>query len=243
MPDNQNVIIPSGGTNDCFTEAADKGWIFQSDGSTWLYGGEEDSWHFNIDNWDLKACQLKFGLGRESFKALITPEYDLLSNVSFYNDNDRFIVVTQENDKPKAYPISLMIKHEVINETINGEPVMIAYCVLADLGAVYTRIYCDQVLTFALSGYTYHDDEVWGGLDAFVLWDRDTESLWWPLVDRAISGQMNGTQLQKYSGGWQDLHLNEIEEMYGTENVLVLQTGQTMDVPENWPIIHDIDCN
>jgi hypothetical protein len=245
FPGKQTIQTPSSGVDKCEQEAVENGWIIESNGSKWLYGGFDSSWHFNINTFELKTCQLRFGLGRESFKALIDPQYILLSeDPTPFQNNDKFIIVSQGTDLPeKVYPIGLMIKHEVINEVINGQPVMIAYCVLADLGAVYTRIYCGEELTFALSGFTYHDDEVWGGLDAFVLWDRDTESLWWPLIDRAVSGQMNGTQLEKYSGGWLDMTYEEIETTYGLENVLVLQSGQTMEVPENWLRLEEVDCD
>ena len=72
---------------------------------------------------------------------------------------------------------------------------MESYCVLADLGAVYSRNYNSKELTFALSGYTYYDKNIWNGLDGFVLWDRETESLWWPLVGKAVSGKLKGVNL------------------------------------------------
>ena len=56
---------------------------------------------------------------------------------------------------PKVYSIALLTRHEIINDTIDGNPYMVGYCVLADLAAVYTRIYCDTTLTFGVSGYTY----------------------------------------------------------------------------------------
>jgi hypothetical protein len=51
------------------------------------------------------------------------------------------------------------------------------YCISADLGAIYDRQYGDEVLTFALGGYTYYEPNIWNGLDAFVLWDKESESL------------------------------------------------------------------
>ena len=133
------------------------------------------------------------------------------------------------------YSVNLLINHEIVNDEINGHPIMAAYCILADLGAIYTREYCDETLTFALSGYTYSDPEVWGGINAFVLWDRDTESLWWPLIDKAVSGHMKDEPLKKFTGHWKDTDWKTIKRDY--PNAVVLKRGQTMGVPQDWPRI------
>lgn len=218
-------------------------WIMANNG-LWLYGGENEDWHFDISTWDLNESGLRFGLGRESFHALIEPEYSPLSDVTdSFSPTDEFIIVALDNGFYKTYPLGLMMKHEVINETFNGHPAMVAYCVLADLAIVYSRDYCENTLTFALSGYTYRDADIQDGREAFILWDRDTESLWWPLLHRAVSGDMNGTPLKEYSGDWEVITFDELQSSYDTEKVIVLQDGQTMEVPQDWPEIRDVDCN
>ncbi|PIQ18547.1 MAG: hypothetical protein COW66_05890, partial [Flavobacteriaceae bacterium CG18_big_fil_WC_8_21_14_2_50_34_36] len=112
---------------------------------------------------------------------MLEPTFQSISEAnSTWKNEDRFLVAHKGNEV-KAYSVKDLTKHEVINDYIDGEPIFAAYCVLADLGAVYKRTYADKIFTFALSGYTYFDPEVWNGLDGFVLWDRETESLWWPL--------------------------------------------------------------
>lgn len=228
----------------CEQLAKEKGWLIQEDGTKYLYGGgAESESRFNISNFMLKPCQLASALGREKIQALIDPEYVMLEEIQdIFIPTNKFIVLEQNDGLPKAYPLDLMVTHEIINEVINGEPVMIAYCVLADLGAVYTRNYCGNELTFALSGYTYHDENVWDGVNAFVLWDRETESLWWPLTDQAVSGEMSNTRLEKFSEGWLDMTFEEIQATYGTDNILVLEYGQTMEAPKDWPRLNIDGC-
>ena len=118
---------------------------------------------------------------------------------------------------------------------------MIAYCVLADLAAVYDRVHCNRTLTFGVSGYTYFDKEVWDGLDGFIIWDRETESLWWPLIDKAVSGPMKGSALKKYNTDkWQTITWKEIKSNY--PNSRVLKEGQTMDVPTNINVYSSSGC-
>jgi len=226
----------------CIREAQDQRFVFEKDGQWWLRGGNNDDWHFKIDKWELRPCQLHFGIGRETFPALIAPEYSEMQEAdAIYSDNTRVLAIA-DGDFIKVYPIPLMIKHEIINDVVNGDPIMIAYCVLADLGAVYTREYCDHTLTFALSGYTYSDPEVWDGTEAFVLWDRETESLWWPLIDRGVSGDMNGVDLVKYIKGWEDTYWGAVKNQYAAHLIKVLKTGQTMGVPESWERLEGVKC-
>ncbi|NNE26225.1 MAG: DUF3179 domain-containing protein [Saprospiraceae bacterium] len=228
----------------CDSPYRDQGYIYERNNQTYLWAGEDSTWHFNITDWELNECNLKYGLGRESFPALMDPQYVNISDVTNkYADSEQCLVLYSVNTT-KVYPYQDMIRYEVINEVSDGSPVMIAYCVLADLGAIYTRNYCGHTLTFALTGYTYYEPEVWGGLDAFVLWDRDTESLWWPLIDKAISGNLHGTLLEKHDeGNWEILRWSEIKERFPSAQVI--QSGQDQPVPSDYPRIPStqLNCN
>ena len=240
-PDNSEHIRLDTPISPCPPNQINMSKIIQSGDQTYLWGGEDIDSHFNITNWTLNPCQLRYGLGREAFDALIDPHYKTVQEeAARYTDHDEFIIVLTD-DKPKVYPIELLIKHEVINEVINGEPVMVVYWVLADLAAVYNRTYCDTTFTFALSGYTYSDPAIWDGLNAFVFWDRETESLWWPLIDEAVSGEMLGTPMTKYTKtlSWR-IPWGEIVRDYS--DALVLATGQTMETPSFWTHYEDISC-
>ena len=241
-PDEENVRNTD--WDPCDSPYRDRGSIYESNDQTFLWAGEDSSWHFNITDWELNECNLNYGLGRESFPALMDPQYVNISEVSNkYGSSEECLVLYSVNST-KVYPYEDMIRYEIINEVSDGNPVMIGYCVLADLGAIYTRNYCGNTLTFALSGYTYYEPEVWGGLEAFVLWDRDTESLWWPLIDKAISGDLHGTLLEKHDeGSWEILRWSEIKERY--PDALVIESGQEQPVPENYPKLtaQQLNCN
>ncbi len=223
---------------ECLEQAKLKGFIGEKGGVLKLRGSTNPDDDFIVTGWDLKPCHLKYGLGRESFPALIDPQYSPIVDVKDdYKDDSRMIIVVGK-ENTMVYPIKLLITHEVINETIDGNPIMIAYCVLANLGAVYTRIYCNKKFTFALSGYTYYEDNVWNGSDGFILWDRETESLWWPLIDKAVSGKMQNVELEK-AIGWRETTWKNVKKM---KNVLVLKSGQTMIKPTKWKTYPEVNC-
>jgi Protein of unknown function (DUF3179) len=219
--------------------AFNNGKFFEVNGRKMLYGGKDSIQNFDISNYDLKDKQFHYGIGREVFPALLQPKFTNIEAVdSLWNDNDRFILA-YSGDDVKAYSIKDLTRHEVVNDVLNGEPIMAVYCVLADLGAIYDRQYGDKELTFALSGYTYYDNEIWDGLDGFVLWDRETESLWWPLIDRAVSGDLKGVELlEKDKANWKDTTWKDIKNNFPNAKVLI--SGQDYKRPKTWQKLDDV---
>ena len=213
--------------------SVDNGKFLSNGDQKMLYGGKDSLQHFDITNYDLKDDQFHYGIGREVFPALLQPEFINLEEASkVWDDSTRFLLA-HSGDDVKAYSIKDLTRHEVVNDVLNEKPIMAAYCILADLGAVYDRNYNGKELTFALSGYTYYDKKVWNGLDGFVLWDRETESLWWPLVGKAVSGKLKGVNLIELDESlWKDTTWKDIKENYPT--VKVLKSGQDFDRPKSW---------
>lgn len=215
------------------------GKFFDKDGKRMLYGGKKDSQHFNISNLSLEEEQFHYGLGREAFPALLEPQFtDVKTADEQWQDDARFLVAKSGNEV-KAYSVKDLTRHEIVNDVLNGKPIMAAYCILADLGAVYTRTYGNKVFSFGLSGYTYYDPEVWDGKDGFVFWDRETESLWWPLNGKAVSGQMKGAKLHLYDENqWEDTIWEVVKSKYPQAQVLI--SGQNFERPSSWPHYDDV---
>ncbi len=213
--------------------ALENGKIFQSGDRKLLYGGKDSTDHFDITDCELNDAQFHYGIGREKFPALLAPAFTSVQAAdSLWSDTDRFLLVSL-GEETKAYSVKDLTRHEVVNDEIGGRPIMAAYCILADLGAIYERTYADEVLTFALSGYTYYDTTVWDGLDGFVLWDRDTESLWWPLIGRAVSGPLKGVPLLEMDKSyWEDTTWGEVKREHPDAQVLI--SGQDYERPTTW---------
>ncbi len=219
--------------------SVENGKFFEMDGQKLLYGGEDSTQHFNITDYTLVDEQFHYGIGREVFPALLKPEFISVTEAdTIWPDTTRFLVA-YSGDEVKAYSVHDLTRHEVVNDVLDGKPIMAAYCILADLGAIYERTYGDKVLTFALSGYTYYDDDVWGGLDGFILWDRETESLWWPLIDKAVSGPLKGVHfLEMDKAHWEDTTWNEIKKSY--PNAMILKSDQDFERPTSWEKYQDV---
>ena len=89
----------------------------------------------------LKDEQFHYGIGREKFPALLKPSFESVREAdSIWADSTRFLLAYSGKDV-KAYSIKDLTRHEVVNDVLNGKPIMAAYCILADLGAIYERNY------------------------------------------------------------------------------------------------------
>jgi hypothetical protein len=231
-------------TKTCKNQDVVESKVYTKDGRTYLWASADSSKHFDITGWSLNVCRLNdYGFQRESIKSLRNPTYvPAADKISSYLPGERVMVV-KGDDVTKIYPYQIMSYHEVVNDVVDGQPIMIAYCILANLAAVYSRVYCDKEFTFAVSGYTYADETIDNGVDAFVLWDRETESLWWPLIDVGVSGSMNNVGMRKFSQAkWEYSSWGEAVEKY--PEALVIETQQEDEEPESW--IHypceELDC-
>ncbi len=207
--------------------------IMEQNGRKLLWGGPTDAMHFDVTEANLQFDRLHYGLGREAFSALIEPRFVTAENADWLLRDARVLSV-HIGDEVKVYPVELLTRHEVVNDVVGGRPIFAAYCILADLGAVYDRKLDDHTLTFGVSGYTYSEAEIWSGLDAFVLWDRDTESLWWPPAGRAVAGPLNGQHLKLLETNfWKQTTWEAVRSAHPQARVLA--PGQDFKRPDAWP--------
>jgi len=91
-------------------------------------------------------------------------------------------------NEAKAYPLVILIWHEIINDEIDGIPVAITFCPLCNTGVVYDRRVDGEVLRFGVSGNLRNSD--------MVMWDNKTLSWWQQFTGEGIVGEMTGRQLE-----------------------------------------------
>ncbi len=87
----------------------------------------------------------------------------------------------------RAYPIRILIWHEIVNDQIGDVPLAVTFCPLCNTGIVFDRRLGDQVLDFGTTGKLRNSD--------LVMYDRQTESWWQQFLGEAIVGEMTGLML------------------------------------------------
>lgn len=128
---------------------------------------------------------LQGGPPRDGIPAIDTPVFIRASQIRLAADERVMGVYFQ--DIAKAYPIRMLNRHEVVNDTFDRVGVLVSYCPLCGSGVVFLLPQGEGVSTFGVSGLLYNSD--------VLLYDRESESLWSQLMLKAISGRRRGETL------------------------------------------------
>lgn len=126
-------------------------------------------------------------------------------------------------DHSRAYPIRVLIWHEIVNDTIGGVPVAVTYCPLCNSALAFDRRLGERLFTFGTSGKVYLSD--------LVMYDRQTESLWSQIEGRAIAGRLAGKQLERLP--IQTVTWNQWRKSYPRGYVLARPQGSGRDYGKN----------
>lgn len=118
------------------------------------------------------------------------------------------VIGVELGGEARAYPLRLLVWHEVVNDTVGGTPVVVTYSPLSDTAAVFARRVGEAALTFGVSGLLLNSST--------LIFDRQEdpsrESLWSPLAMRAVAGPAAGTALALLPctvtawGAWREAH-------------------------------------
>jgi hypothetical protein len=131
------------------------------------------------------------------------PRFLATDDVSWLTD-DEPVIALSIGDEHRAYPVQVMVWHEIVNDTVEGRPVSVTYCPLCNSALAFDRRLGDRLLTFGTSGKLYLSD--------LVMYDRQTESLWSQIEGRAIAGVLTGERLERIPvqtlswAQWRDAH-------------------------------------
>ncbi|WP_261842767.1 DUF3179 domain-containing protein [Aliamphritea ceti] len=162
---------------------------------------------FDLSDSLLDARQiLSGGPSRDGIPSIDNPRFIRAAEAGWLSADARVMGV-MHNGIAKAYPIAILDWHEIVNDQFGegaDNALVITYCPLCGTGVVYQAAPTGEVLSFGVSGLLYNSD--------VLLYDRQTESLWSQLQNRAIAGAYKGQRLQPVTAqytswqSWQRQH-------------------------------------
>ena len=139
---------------------------------------------------------------------------------SWINDSDEVIGI-EINGDARAFPIRIIAWHEMVNDTIGGVPVSLAYCTLCGSAILFDGRVGADVYRFGTSGLLYRSNKLMYDRTTRTLWNQFSgKPAWGPLVGRGIRLEVLPVVLTTW-GDWRARHPESI--------VLSIETGFARD--------------
>jgi hypothetical protein len=131
------------------------------------------------------------GPPKDAIPALTRPAIVGADAADYLIDKD-LVIGVQRGDVARAYPLRILDWHEVVNDVVGGEPIVVTYCPLCRSALVFDAEAGGKVREFGVSGLLWNSN--------VLLYDRHEdpaeESLWSQGLSEAVVGVAAGEGLK-----------------------------------------------
>lgn len=134
---------------------------------------------------------LSGGPPKDGIPSIDNPKFVPLSEADRWIEDNELVLAIIYKGVKRVYPLQILVWHEIVNDTIAGDPILITYCPLCGSGIAYRRSLDGEAVEFGTTGKLYNSN--------LVMYDRKTDT-WWTQIDgKAIVGEMTGRELTEIS--------------------------------------------
>ncbi len=179
-------------------------------------------WKTDFTKYSAPYSEIKRGgPPRDGIPPIDSPSFESASEASTYLAEHEPVLSVEIGEEARAYPLAVLIWHEIVNDEVGGVPISVTYCPLCNTAIVFDRrVGADErVLDFGTTGNLRNSD--------LIMWDRQTQSWWQQITGDAIVGEYTGTKLELLPGtlvSWRDFR-----DSFPDGRVLSRDTGFSRD--------------
>jgi hypothetical protein len=155
------------------------------------------------------------GPGRDGIPPVDHPRYVSIATAARFLAPSEPVIVASIDGRARAYPLQILVWHEIVNDTLANVPIAVTYCPLCNSAIVFDRRAAGRTLTFGTTGNLRNSD--------LVMWDRQTQSWWQQFDGQAIVGTLTGQRLTALDS--QTLSFADYRASYPNGDVLSRKTG------------------
>jgi len=159
-------------------------------------------------------------LQKDSIAPIDAPDYISIKEADkFLNDKDK-VFVLETTDSVYIYPQKILVWHEIVNDSIDGEALSVTYCPLTGSAICYLG---------DVSGHTENTYGTSGKLlnSNLLMYDRDTDSYIPQILGTGINNDLEGIVLKTNPIHWADW--KDAKAVYTNAYVLSNETGFQRD--------------
>jgi len=178
-------------------------------------------------NWDKHSVDYKElisgGPPKDGIPPIDNPKFETIKQASSWIKNNEPLIFVNINNKTKAYPLSVLIWHEIVNDELADKKISVTFCPLCNASIVFDRSLDGKTYDFGTSGLLRHSD--------LVMYDRQTQSLWQQFTGKAIVGDLLDKELIQITSFI--VSFKNIKENYPNTLILSKDTGHKRDYGRN----------
>ena len=163
------------------------------------------------------------GPPKDGIPAIDRPQFESVAGAAVWLHDREPVVVVEIGEFARAYPLQILIWHEIVNDEVGGTPVAVTFCPLCNTALAFDRRLDGHVLDFGATGRLRHSD--------LVMYDRQTESWWQQATGEGIVGAYAGKRLRWLPApltSWRDFR-----DAYPAGRVLSRNTGHNRPYGRN----------
>ena len=127
------------------------------------------------------------GPPKDGIPAIDAPVFEAVAAATTWLSVRDPVILFQAGDDVRAYPLAILIWHEIVNDVVGGKPVAVTFCPLCNASIVFDRTFDGQVLDFGTTGNLRASD--------LIMYDRQSETWWQQFSGEGIVGAHAGARL------------------------------------------------
>lgn len=134
---------------------------------------------------------LSGGPPKDGIPSIDDPKFLGVRGGNEFLSNDEVGLGIVVNGDARFYPYQVLVWHEIVNDTVGDEPILVTYCPLCATGIVFDRRVDGEVQEFGVSGRLWQSN--------LLMYNRANreadESLWSQVLGEAVLGVNTGEKL------------------------------------------------
>jgi hypothetical protein len=145
-----------------------------------------EGWRTDFTRIEVDLNEIRSIIPRDNIPAIDNPLFIPVAEEAQLVDREPVIGLIINGDA-RAYPLRIMMWHEIANDVVGGTPVVVTYCPLCNTAIAFEAEIDGRTLDFGTSGKLRFSD--------LVMYDRQTQSWWQQFSGRGLVGEYAGTML------------------------------------------------
>lgn len=179
--------------------------------------------HLNTANWRTDFCLSSVDFSeilvghpvKGGIPSVTDPAMETVPEASAWLSDRSPVIALEIDDEARAYPLAILMWHEIANDEIAGTPVAVTFCPLCNSSVTFDRRVNGEALDFGVSGLLRNSD--------LIMFDRQSETWWQQLTGEGLAGEYAGVLLDIVPS--QVIGFGSFAERYPDGLVMSRETG------------------